>query len=244
MSILPINKKQKTIDVPRNFFIYGATMSGKSYLAQQFPNPLFLNTDGNALSNACPSIQLRNNDESNVLEDIDEIVTELRHNNNKTGYGYETIIIDVIDDVIQLFEQAICKMNHVSSLSEIGYGKGFATFRSVINNFVNDLKSLNMNIVYISRVDYIQEQNSDLVREVPSLATKFYNTINGNCDLVIKTQKIGKNYMKVVTDIRKKYYLEDMNNKKIAKILHEIPGALYRKEKPKAIATKEITTNK
>lgn len=230
MSILPKNEKKKTIDVPKNFFIYGATMSGKSYLAQQFPNPLFLNTDGNAMANPFPNIQLKNDDKENVLKVIDNVISELRTVNEKDGYGYETIIIDVVDDVIQLIEQAICKLNNVTSLSEMGYGKGFSTFSGVLNNFINDLKSLGLNVVYISRVDYVKEPNSDKTKEVPSLKTKYYNLINGNCDLVVHTQKIGTSYLKTATDIRKKYYVEDMNNKNIANILKSIPGALFRKQ--------------
>lgn len=230
MSILPKNEKKKTIDVPKNFFIYGATMSGKSYLAQQFPNPLFLNTDGNAMANPFPNIQLKNDDKENVLNVIDNVISELRVVNEKDGYGYETIIVDVVDDVIQLIEQAICKVNNVTSLSEMGYGKGFSTFSGVLNNFINDLKSLGLNVVYISRVDYVKEPNSDKTKEVPSLKTKYYNLINGNCDLVVHTQKIGTSYLKTATDIRKKYYVEDMNNKNIANILKSIPGALFRKQ--------------
>ena len=57
---LPENKPQTPKDTPRNFFIYGETMSGKSYLANEFPNPIVLNTDGNAQANVVPSIQLAN----------------------------------------------------------------------------------------------------------------------------------------------------------------------------------------
>ena len=45
---------------PHNFFIWGATMSGKSYFASHFPNPLVLNTDGNSEQGTAPSIQIRN----------------------------------------------------------------------------------------------------------------------------------------------------------------------------------------
>ena len=57
---LPENKPQIPKDTPRNYFIYGETMSGKSFLANEFPNPIVLNTDGNAGANAVPSIQLVN----------------------------------------------------------------------------------------------------------------------------------------------------------------------------------------
>ena len=49
VSILPpLNRQKKVRRIPRNFFIFGDTMSGKSYLAERFPVPLFLNTDGNS----------------------------------------------------------------------------------------------------------------------------------------------------------------------------------------------------
>lgn len=35
-------------------------MSGKSYLAEHFPNPLFLNTDRNSEMSVAPAIQIRN----------------------------------------------------------------------------------------------------------------------------------------------------------------------------------------
>lgn len=237
MSILPKNERKQTIDVPKNFFIYGATMSGKSYLAEHFPSPLFLNTDGNALANPFPNIQLRNIKgedgklKRSVLADIDEIMAELQAQNHNSEFQYKTIVIDVIDDVCQLIEQAVCESNNVTALADIGYGKGYAIFNTVLNNFVLNLKSLGLNIVYVSRVEYVAENNDQSkIKEVPSLKTKYYNLVNGNCDLVIHTQKIGKNYMKTADDIRKKYYVEDIKDPKIARILKEIPGALYRKQ--------------
>ncbi|CAI2670430.1 hypothetical protein AKUA2003_PHAGE200120 (plasmid) [Apilactobacillus kunkeei] len=252
MSILPKNERKQTIDVPNNFFIYGATMSGKSYLAEHFPSPLFLNTDGNALANPFPNIQLRNIKgedgklKRSVLTDIDEIMAELQAQNHNSEFQYKTIVIDVIDDVCQLIEQAVCESNNVTALADIGYGKGYAIFNTVLNNFVLNLKSLGLNIVYVSRVEYVAENNDQSkIKEVPSLKTKYYNLVNGNCDLVIHTQKIGKNYMKTAGDIRKKYYVEDIKDPKIARILKSIPGALFKRESTKPTATTTTkTTNK
>lgn len=244
MSILPKNERKQTIDVPKNFFIYGATMSGKSYLAEHFPSPLFLNTDGNALANPFPNIQLRNIKgedgklKRSVLTDIDEIMAELQAQNHNSEFQYKTIVIDVIDDVCQLIEQAVCESNGVTALADIGYGKGYAIFNTVLNNFVLNLKSLGLNIVYVSRVEYVAENNDQSkIKEVPSLKTKYYNLVNGNCDLVIHTQKIGKNYMKTAGDIRKKYYVEDIKDPKIARILKSIPGALFQREETKQATT-------
>lgn len=237
MSILPPNKPQKTVDTPRNYFIYGATMSGKSFLAERFPNPLFLNTDGNAKANKAPSIQLLNERKRDgsagktVIEQLDEIMLALQTEN----HSYETIILDVIDDVALLIEQAVCLEAGVKALSDIPYGKGYATFNSVFQGMVMELKALPVNVIYISRVDdKIDDAGNS--HEIPSLKVKYYNIVNGNCDLVIHVQKIGNRYVRSITDKRKDYYASHIDDEKILRILRAIPGAL--KPEPTTNTTK------
>lgn len=231
MSILPKNEPHKTIDTPRNFFIYGATMSGKSYLAENFPNPVFLNTDGNSLANKAPSVQLKNERNADgklkksIIDQLDEFMLELQTTNSKPGYGFETVVVDVIDDVCTLIEQAVCFEAGVGALADIPYGKGYATFNSVLQGLIMELKALPLNVVYISRVETkINDDNS--TAEVPSLKTKYYNVVNGNCDLVIHTQKIGVRYIRSITDKRKDYYASKVDDPKILRILKAIPGAI------------------
>lgn len=231
MSILPKNTPHKTIDTPKNFFIYGQTMSGKSYLAERFPNPIFLNTDGNSLANTAPSIQLKNERKedgslkTSIIDQLDEIMLELQTQNNKVGYGFETVVIDVIDDVATMIEQAISIENKVKTLSDVPYGKGFAAFNSVLQGLVMELKSLPVNVVYISRADY-RTDDSGTELEVPSLKTKYYNIVNGNCDLVIHTQQKGERYIRFITKKRKNYYASKIDDPKILQILKAIPGAI------------------
>lgn len=231
MSILPKNEPQETKDTPRNFFIWGRTMSGKSFLAERFPNPLFLNTDGNSLANKAPSIQLRNiknadgSLKQNVLSQLDSIILALQ--NEK--HTYETVVIDVIEDLIVMIEQAISIQNNVQTIGDVGYGKGHALFNQVLQELVLDLKNLGLNVVYISRLAEIADpadQNSTL--EVPALKNKYYNVINGNADLVIKTKKVGKNYTRMVTDRRKNYQRELVDDPKILKILDNVIGVFPR----------------
>ena len=107
---LPENKPQIPKDTPRNYFIYGETMSGKSFLANEFPNPIVLNTDGNAQANAVPSIQLANVKDkdgkivNSVIDQLGEILLALQMHK----HSYETVVIDVIDDVIEMIKIAVC----------------------------------------------------------------------------------------------------------------------------------------
>lgn len=241
MNILPENKPHTPVDTPRNFFIYGATMSGKSYLAERFPNPIFINTDGNSLAQSAPAIQVRNvkgpkvNGKAtlskNIIDQLDAIVTAL----STEKHTYQTVVIDVIDDIAVMLEQAISIENGVQSLADIPYGKGFSLFNTVLQQFVMDLKSLPMNVIYISRVAY-EGETEQTKREVPSLKLKYYNIVNGNADLVIHTQKLGKNYVRRVTDRRKNYQRDQIDDDKILKILDNVVGVF---DKPSVTTKKD-----
>lgn len=236
MSILPKNEKQLTIDMPRNFFIYGATMAGKSYLAGKFPEPLYLNTDGNAKANPYPNVQLKNVRDKDgklvkgVMEQIDELMLELQTMNSGSEYGYKTIIVDVIEDVCTLIEQEICMKQGVETLADIAYGKGYAMFNSVLQTLVMNLKALPVYVVYISR-EIENTDNNNVVKKEPALKTKYYNIVNGNCDLVIHCQKIGNNYVRSIKDRRKKYYASNIKDEKILRILKAITGSLVPEQK-------------
>lgn len=225
---LPENKPQIPKDTPRNYFIYGATMSGKSYLANEFPNPIILNTDGNASANNVPAIQLVNEKDKNghiiksVIEQLSEILLALQ----TQKHTYETVVVDVIDDVIDMIKIAVCGEFDVKSLSEIGYGKGYDYFNQALTELVIDLKALPMNVIYISRE--ITEYNDDgkAVKTLPSLREKYVNLINGNSDLMIRTEKLGNNYNREVIRKRKTYKSDQIDDKAILKILQTIDGAV------------------
>lgn len=228
MFTLPANKPQVPKDTPRNFFIYGETMSGKSYLANEFPNPIVLNTDGNAEANSVPSIQLVNVKNAqgkitnSVIDQLAEIVLALQ----TQKHDYETVIVDVIDDVIELIKFAVCDQLGVKSLSEVKWGKGYDYFNQALTELVMDLKALPMNVIYISRLITEQDENGQNKRELPSLRDKYVNLINGNSDLMIKTEKIGNNYNREVDRKRKTYYADQVDDKAILKILATIRGAV------------------
>lgn len=225
---LPENKPQIPVDTPRNFFFYGATMSGKSYLANEFPNPIILNTDGNASANSVPAIQLVNEKDKNgritksVIDQLGEIVLALQTHQ----HTYETVVVDVIDDVIDMLKIAICNQFGVKALSEVGYGKGHDYFNQALTTLTMDLKALPMNVIYISREVTEYDEKGKAIKALPSLREKYVNPVNGNCDLMIRTEKLGNNYNREVVRKRKTYKSDEIDDKAILKILQTIDGAV------------------
>ncbi|EQA5418018.1 AAA family ATPase [Enterococcus faecalis] len=231
MSILPPNKPQVPKDTPRNFFVWGPTMSGKSFLASQFPNPVIFNTDGNAEVNTVPSVQLRNIKDTNgkikrsVIDQLDKLITALQ----TEKHTYETVVLDVIDDIVVMIEQYICDKEGVETLGDIPYGKGYAAFTNIFQQLVIELKSLPMNVIYISRNATKLEGTTEI--EIPSLKEKHQNIVNGNCDLSIQCKKVGKNYIRVAKARRKDYMRDQVDDKTILAILDTITGVFGRTPK-------------
>lgn len=252
---LPANRPQIPVDTPRNFFFYGATMSGKSFLANEFPNPIILNTDGNASANSVPAIQLVNEKDKNghiiksVIDQLGEIVLALQTHQ----HTYETVVVDVIDDVIDMIKIAICNQFGVKALSEVGYGKGHDYFNQALTTLTMDLKALPMNVIYISREVTEYDEKGKAIKALPSLREKYVNPVNGNCDLMIRTEKLGNNYNREVVRKRKTYKSDEIDDKAILKILSTIRGAVEpvhkqsadKADKPKKseLAKKEAASN-
>lgn len=238
---LPKVEKLSPKSEPKNFFIWGSPMTGKSYFSSFFPNPLILNTDGNSKQGTAPSIQLRNiRNESgglrqSVIKQLDDIVIALQVENPKrpADQQFKTVVIDVIDDVCIQIEQAICLDAGVQALSDIPYGKGYAMFNTALQQFVMDLKALPLNVIYISRELAITDENTGATTYEPSLKAKYYNIVNGNCDVVIRTKKIGDgqnaSYFREVKALRTMYDPANITDHRILQLLESCRG-MFKKE--------------
>ena len=248
---LPKVEKLSPKSEPKNFFIWGSPMTGKSYFSSFFPNPLILNTDGNSKQGSAPSIQLRNirNEagglKQSVIKQLDDIVIALQVENPKRpeNQQFKTIVVDVIDDVCIQIEQAICLDAGVQALSDIPYGKGYAMFNTALQQFVMDLKALPLNVIYISRELAITDDNTGVTTYEPSLKTKYYNIVNGNCDVVIRTKKIGDgqnaSYFREVKALRTMYDPANITDHRILQLLESCKGMFKKEDLEKLQAKKK-----
>ena len=248
---LPKVEKLSPKSEPKNFFIWGAPMTGKSYFSSFFPNPLILNTDGNSKQGSAPSIQLRNirNEagglKQSVIKQLDDIVIALQVENPKRpeNQQFKTIVVDVIDDVCIQIEQAICIDAGVQALSDIPYGKGYTMFNTALQQFVMDLKALPLNVIYISRELAITDENTGVTTYEPSLKTKYYNIVNGNCDVVIRTKKIGDgqnaSYFREVKALRTMYNPANITDHRILQLLESCTGMFKKEDLEKLQAKKK-----
>lgn len=217
--MLPLNKPKEKDITPKMFFIWGQSMSGKTYLAREFPNPLIINTDGNAKKVETPSVEIH--DFKTFVETLEEI--------EKGDHTYETIIIDLVDDIKTMMETEICETLNVSSLAEAPYGKGFSTAKMTWQRLMLRLNQLPYNVIFISHI--AEKSDNNISYEAPSLEQKYYNMCMGRCDMSIKCRKVGSSYIRLCESKRDKYVESDVKDKKVLEILKSITG-VFEVNKP------------
>lgn len=139
---------------PSKFIIMGDPMTGKTTLASKAPRPLFISTDGNA---AKAGLHAVNADGLQVVRDAIEYF--------KTAKEYDTLVIDTVEGIADLFEQTVISGYNqengtsVSALTDVPYGKLTGQFNRRIASFAETLWSLPKNVIVLT---YTKRQLDDV----------------------------------------------------------------------------------
>lgn len=235
MSFLPKNEKKEPIETPQVFVIYGESMHGKSYMADEFPNPIIFNTDDNARAVETPSVSVYNgmSHKSKELTALEYMANAIDELSAKDNHGYETVIIDTTEDLFFMIQESLGDDHDVEFFSDIPHGQGWMKYRSLYTRLILGLKKLtlkkNMYIVYIIRA--IDKTENKVTTKVPNINDKELNVINGNSDYRILCQKVGKNYIRRATLKRKNYEREKIADERILAILDTVRGAFEKSKK-------------
>lgn len=117
--MLPENKKvNRDVTQGLKIWVYGKPNIGKTTFANQFPNTLMLNTDGNIKGVDSPCVAIGGeNPWEDFVATIDEIL--------KGNHTFETIVIDLCEDIYQYARNYYCKKLKIDHEADLGYGKGY-----------------------------------------------------------------------------------------------------------------------
>lgn len=185
--MLPKNEKRTVNKLSQiKIWIYGAPFSGKTTLANNFPDALMLNTDGNINSFDSPYVRIR--DELDGRQTVKAwVIFKRTIEELKQGSGYKTIVVDLVEDVFEY-----CRLYCYEKLGiEHESDNSFKAYDYVRNEFLNAMKSLlnlNYNIVLISHEDTskdITKRSGDKITAIkPNITEKLANKLAGMVDLV------------------------------------------------------------
>ena len=122
--------------------LYGEPGVGKSVFACKAPKPFFICSDGNYA----------------WLEDFgadpDAYVEVSSWEEAKKAFAkdyseYETIVVDLTEDLFKWCEREYCARNKIEHLSDLGYGKGYDATRNEFFIEMCKLISLDKNIIFL-----------------------------------------------------------------------------------------------
>ena len=124
----PINRG--TLPTAKKVVVYGPEGIGKTTFASQFPDPVFIDTEGStndydvARFPAPSSWQM-------LMDEVREV---------KSNPGMcRTLIIDTADWAEHLCEKHVCQHGQVQSIEGFGYGKGYTYLREEFGRLLNEL---------------------------------------------------------------------------------------------------------
>lgn len=139
---------------PSKFIVMGDPMTGKTTLASKAPRPLFISTDGNAAKAGLDAV---NADSLAVVRQAVEFFSESK--------DYDTLVIDTIEGIADLFEKAIIEAHNtesgaeITALSDVSFGRLTGQFNKRLAAFSETLWSLPKNVIVLS---YTKRKTDDI----------------------------------------------------------------------------------
>lgn len=196
MMQLPENKRREISKIDKKrIWLYGAPFSGKTYLANEFPDPLMLNTDGNVRFIDAPCIPIKDivtvegriTKRTYAWEVFKDAISELEKKDNT----FKTIVVDLVEDTYEYCRQYMFNKLGIEHESDSGFGKGWDMIKTEFLNTIKRLMNLDYdNIVLISHEDTskdLTKKSGDKITSIkPNIGDKPALKIAGMVDLVAR----------------------------------------------------------
>lgn len=113
--------------------IYGTEGIGKSTLAAQFPNPLFIDTEGST-----SNMDVKRMDKPTSWTMLMNQIAFVKANPTVC----KTLVIDTVDWAESLAIESVCSMHGKRGIEDFGYGKGYTYVREEMGRLLDKLQEL------------------------------------------------------------------------------------------------------
>jgi phage nucleotide-binding protein len=198
--LLPKNERRNIEKIEKKVvWLYGVPFSGKTFLANKFPDPLMLNTDGNIKFVDAPYVPIkddvrvegRQTKRTLAWEVFKNVIAELEKKDN----DFKTIVVDLLEDTYEhcrLYMYDKLNITHESDDSFSAWDKVRTEFLSTLKKLMNlDYE----NIILISHEDRskdITRKSGDKITAIkPNLQDKVANKVAGMVDIVARVVADG-----------------------------------------------------
>lgn len=121
------------IEKAKKVVLYGPEGIGKSSLAAQFPNPIFIDTEGSTTEldvNRLP----KPSSWTMLNQQVDWV--------KQQGGLYKTLIIDTVDWAEMQCTEFVCAQHNKKGVEDFGYGNGYVYVKEELGRFLNKLSDV------------------------------------------------------------------------------------------------------
>lgn len=210
MLLLPKNERvQVDRETAPVLWLYGVPFSGKTTFANQAPDVLHLNTDGNVKYVDGARIIIR--DEIKVNGRIKETVFAWQMFKEAVEtlcigqHDFKTIVIDLVEDLLEHCRIYMYDKLNITHEADAGYGKGYDMVRTEFLPQIRRLTNAGYGVILISHeiVSEITKRNGDKLTTIkPNLQEKYANKIAGMVDIVgrVIIEEDDRRFIKFKTD--------------------------------------------
>lgn len=204
--MLPKNEKRDVQTSKKvKLYLYGSPMSGKTTFTNGFPEVLMLNTDGNIQYVDSPYIAIRDQITMDgrikkvkyawevFKESVEEIITG--------GHNYQTIVIDLIEDIYEACRVYMYNKLEIEHESDAGYGKGYDMIKTEFLTTMKRILNSDYNVILLShdKVEEVKFKNgTSITSYTVNLQEKIAKKLAGMVDITAR----------VVLDNDNKRYLD------------------------------------
>lgn len=181
MSVVDVRKQSK--DQPQRVLIYGSGGVGKTTFASEFPDAIFLDTQGGTAM-----LDVASFPKPDTFTDVQSAIKSLRDDKHE----YKTLVVDLLDDVESMIWSHMCSRDKESSIESYGYGKGYKVALSEWRALLASLDALRgsrgMEIVLVAHSairTFKNPEGDDYDRYGLQLHEQASSLIRGWCDTVL-----------------------------------------------------------
>lgn len=185
----PTKKKDKVEQYI--WLLYGPPKIGKSTLANNFKNAIFIAPERGQKGLVDPYVI-----DVGSWQEIKKIIRLLK----KKKHNFKTIVVDTADLAFKFCSDYICVKHGITHPSDEGWGKGWGFLVDEFTRFVVSASNLGMGMVFIShnRDMVIKHRTIELTKEVPTLTGSARRVILPFVDII---GRCGKDYPKDTTEV-------------------------------------------
>jgi hypothetical protein len=147
MAISLASLRRSNVVKPMRSLIYGTHGVGKTTLAANAPNPVFIQTEDGLMTDTPTFGLLRSYEE--VSEAMGSLYTE--------DHDFSTVVLDTLDWLEPLIWAEACKRGNWSTIEDAGYGKGYLAASTVWREFLDGTNALRdekgMTVILLAHAD-------------------------------------------------------------------------------------------